>query len=99
MGKGLKMPQFEIKDIAAADCQESFQIGTDLEQSIRSQYVFTVNLTDTICSYTCETNSPSCFLIGSNRIIINIIKGCLIILGNVKCVISFNFSPILCIDI
>ncbi|XP_066905916.1 glycine receptor subunit beta-type 4 isoform X2 [Halyomorpha halys] len=27
MGKGLKMPQFEIVKIAASDCQESFQIG------------------------------------------------------------------------
>ncbi|XP_024081127.1 glycine receptor subunit beta-type 4-like [Cimex lectularius] len=27
MGKGLRMPQFEIKNIAASDCQESFQIG------------------------------------------------------------------------
>ncbi|XP_075230941.1 glycine receptor subunit alpha-2-like [Lycorma delicatula] len=27
MGKGLRMPQFEIVDIKAADCQESFQIG------------------------------------------------------------------------
>nr|CAD7572096.1 unnamed protein product [Timema californicum] len=27
MGKGLRMPQFEIVKIAASDCQESFQIG------------------------------------------------------------------------
>ncbi|XP_071444190.1 glycine receptor subunit alpha-3-like [Hetaerina americana] len=27
MGKGLRMPQFEIVDIVASDCQESFQIG------------------------------------------------------------------------
>ncbi|XP_008474882.1 glycine receptor subunit beta-type 4-like [Diaphorina citri] len=27
MGKGLRMPQFEIADIRASDCQESFQIG------------------------------------------------------------------------
>lgn len=27
MGKGLKMPQFEIKEVSTADCQESFQIG------------------------------------------------------------------------
>ncbi|XP_066907680.1 glycine receptor subunit alpha-3 [Halyomorpha halys] len=27
MGKGLRMPQFEIVDIMASDCQESFQIG------------------------------------------------------------------------
>lgn len=27
MGKGLRMPQFEITDIRASDCQESFQIG------------------------------------------------------------------------
>ncbi|XP_046682348.1 glycine receptor subunit beta-type 4-like [Homalodisca vitripennis] len=27
MGKGLRMPQFEIKDILASDCQETFQIG------------------------------------------------------------------------
>ncbi|XP_071444214.1 glycine receptor subunit alpha-4-like [Hetaerina americana] len=27
MGKGLRMPQFEIVDILASDCQESFQIG------------------------------------------------------------------------
>ncbi|XP_054280198.1 glycine receptor subunit alpha-2-like [Macrosteles quadrilineatus] len=27
MGKGLKMPQFEIVEIIASDCQESFQIG------------------------------------------------------------------------
>ncbi|XP_046399097.1 glycine receptor subunit alpha-4-like isoform X2 [Ischnura elegans] len=27
MGKGLRMPQFEIVDIFATDCQESFQIG------------------------------------------------------------------------
>ncbi|XP_046399107.1 glycine receptor subunit alpha-4-like [Ischnura elegans] len=27
MGKGLRMPQFEIVDINATDCQESFQIG------------------------------------------------------------------------
>lgn len=31
MGKGLKMPQFEIKEIAASDCQESFQIGKYLK--------------------------------------------------------------------
>lgn len=38
MGKGLKMPQFEIKDIAAADCQESFQIGTYLKKSVTYVY-------------------------------------------------------------
>lgn len=27
MGKGLRMPQFEIVEIVASDCQESFQIG------------------------------------------------------------------------
>ncbi|XP_075232274.1 glycine receptor subunit beta-type 4-like [Lycorma delicatula] len=27
MGKGLRMPQFEIVDIVPSDCQESFQIG------------------------------------------------------------------------
>lgn len=27
MGKGLRMPQFEIVDISASVCQESFQIG------------------------------------------------------------------------
>jgi hypothetical protein len=27
MGKGLRMPQFEIVKIEASDCQESFQIG------------------------------------------------------------------------
>lgn len=27
MGKGLRMPQFEIVEIMASDCQESFQIG------------------------------------------------------------------------
>ncbi|XP_046387419.1 glycine receptor subunit beta-type 4-like [Ischnura elegans] len=27
MGKGLRMPQFEIVDIVASDCEESFQIG------------------------------------------------------------------------
>lgn len=27
MGKGLKMPQFEIDKISASDCQETFQIG------------------------------------------------------------------------
>ena len=27
MGKGLRMPQFEIVTISATDCQESFQIG------------------------------------------------------------------------
>ncbi|CAA9993827.1 unnamed protein product [Nesidiocoris tenuis] len=27
MGKGLRMPQFEIVEIAASECQESFQIG------------------------------------------------------------------------
>lgn len=28
MGRGLRMPQFEIVKIEASDCQESFQIGS-----------------------------------------------------------------------
>ena len=32
MGKGLRMPQFEIVKIAASDCQESFQIGRKIKR-------------------------------------------------------------------
>lgn len=33
MHNGLKMPQFEIVEIKATDCQESFQIGTSIKMS------------------------------------------------------------------
>lgn len=48
MQRGLKMPQFEIVDIQASDCQESFQIGTSHDDKIYKQFIIFV-LSTNIC--------------------------------------------------
>lgn len=39
MGKGLKMPQFEIVEIVASDCQESFQIGKQTQNLMQHKRI------------------------------------------------------------